>query len=76
MAFTRRKFRGNLKSLLHFDYPYYLEPGDGCRDEIGLMTWTRQGGTKFVGTEIPNDAVVVGTPKCREIGRASCRERV
>lgn len=63
MAFTRRKFRGNLKSLLHFDYPYYLEPGDGCRDEIGLMTWTRQGGTKFVGTEIPNDAVVVGTPK-------------
>lgn len=63
MVFTRRKFRGNLKSLLHFDYPYYLESGDGCRDEIGLTTWTRQGSTKFVGTEIPNDAIVDDTPK-------------
>lgn len=48
---------------MHFDYPYYAEPGDGCRDEIGLEAWTRGTGVKFVGTEAPNDAVVAGTPK-------------
>ena len=59
----RRKFPASWKALLHFDYPYYNEPGDGCRDEIGLETWTRSAGVKFVGAEAPNDAIVADTPK-------------
>ena len=54
---------GKIKALLHFDYPYFGEPGDGCGDEIGVETWTRQGNTKFVGTEIPNDVIVDYTPR-------------
>jgi len=59
----RRKFPSSWKALMHFDYPYYAEPGDGCRDEIGSETWTRAGSVKFVGAEAPNDAIVADTPK-------------
>ena len=51
------------KSLLHFDFPYFGENGDGLRDEIGLLTWTRQGNAKLVGVEEPLDENVAGTPK-------------
>lgn len=51
----RREFNKNYLSLLHFDFPYYGEPGDGCRDEINLLKWERVGDVKFCGSEIPYD---------------------
>ncbi|MBQ7594089.1 MAG: C-type lectin domain-containing protein [Synergistaceae bacterium] len=57
---TVRKF-GTIKSLLHFDYPYFNEPNDGLGDEVSGETWTRIGNTKLAGNEIPYD--VQGTPK-------------
>jgi hypothetical protein len=59
---SRRKFPSSYKSLLHFDFPYVGEPNSGLRDEIGIEGWSAQGNTKFVGTELPNDGVVAGTP--------------
>lgn len=57
-----RKFASNIKSLLHFDFPYYLENNDGLRDEVSSEKFTRNN-VKFVGTEIPNDEIIPGTPK-------------
>ena len=57
----RREFNKNYLSLLHFDFPYFAEPGDGCRDEINLVNWKRIGDVKFAGAEIPNDETF--TPK-------------
>ena len=54
---ARREFDRHYKSLLHFDFPYYAEPGDGCRDEINIISWKRVGNIKFAGVEIPNDEV-------------------
>ena len=36
---SKRDF-GTIKSLLHFNYPYYNEPNDGLDDEVGIETWT------------------------------------
>jgi hypothetical protein len=58
----RRRFKTGWKSSMHYDFPYPGEPGRGLRDEIGILTWEAVGGVKFVGTELPNDAVVPGTP--------------
>lgn len=63
MPFNRRKFDTNIKSLIHFDYPYFAEPFDGCRDEINGNIFARYGGVKFVGTQIPCDKIIAGTPK-------------
>ena len=52
-----------MKSVLHFDFPYYNETGDALRDELGVFSWTRNGSVKFVGSEYPADAIVTGTPK-------------
>lgn len=72
MAYTRRKYSSDIKSLLHFDYPYFMEPGDGCRDEISGETWTRSSSSKFAGAEIPADKINTNTPKfgyrCLETG--------
>ena len=57
---TVRKF-GTIKSLLHFDYPYFNEPNDGLGDEVSGETWTRIGNTKLAGNEIPYD--IGGLPK-------------
>lgn len=57
---SKRDF-GTIKSLLHFDYPYYAEPNDGLGDEVSSETWTREGNTKLAGTEIPYE--VSGSPK-------------
>lgn len=57
-----RKFASNIKSLLHFDYPYYLENNDGLRDEVSSEKFTRNN-VKFVGTEIPNDEIIASCPK-------------
>ena len=51
----RREFNRNFLSLLHFDFPYFAEPDDGCRDELGLLKWKRNGNVKFCGNEIPYD---------------------
>lgn len=51
----RREFDKKFLSLLHFDFPYFNEPGDGCRDEIGRINWERVGSVKFCGSEIPYD---------------------
>lgn len=52
-----------IKVLLHFDYPYFGEPGDGLKDEIGSVTWAKIGTVPFVGTEQPVNSVIPGTPK-------------
>ena len=52
---------GAVKSILHFDYPYYAEPGDGLGDEASSETWTRVGNTNLAGVEAPYD--VQGAPK-------------
>ena len=57
---SKRKF-GRIKSLLHFDYPYFNEPHDGLGDEVSGEVWERVGNTKLAGSEIPYD--VEGAPK-------------
>ncbi len=63
MGVATRKFNRHIKSLMHFDYPYYDEPGDGMRDEIGVLNWTNEGNAIFVGAEVPAAQIVAGTPK-------------
>jgi hypothetical protein len=67
-----RSFHKSVKSLMQFNWPYPGEPGDGLRDEIGILEWTRSGDVKFVGTELPNDGVVTDCPlfgyRCLQIG--------
>lgn len=58
-----RTYSSHIKSLLHFNYPYYAEPGDGLSDDIGAFTWTRSGQAKLAGSEIPADVIISGTPK-------------
>lgn len=58
-----RRFNSHLKALLHFDFPYYAEQGDGLGDDIGNFAWSRVGGAKLVGTDFPADEIVAGTPK-------------
>lgn len=55
---SRRNF-GTIKSLLHFDYPYFNEPNDGLGDEIGLETWTKSStsSVNLHGSEIPKAGV-------------------
>ena len=49
---SKRDF-GSIKSLLHFDFPYYKEPNDGLDDDVGIETWSKEGSAKFYGIEIP-----------------------
>ena len=49
---SKRKF-GAIKSLLHFDYPYFNEPGDGLGDEVGLETWSKESSAALYGSVIP-----------------------
>lgn len=50
---SRRNF-GTVKSLLHFDYPYFNEPNDGLDDEVGLLNWSKSSNNvKLAGTQIP-----------------------
>lgn len=52
---SKRKF-GAIKSLLHFDFPYFNEPNDGLGDEVGMETWSRENGNvKLYGSAIPNE---------------------
>ena len=78
MGVAKRKFPRGYKALLHFDYPYFAEPGDGLRDEIGVLEWSANNpnytdvDVKLVGTEIPVAENVAGTPKfgyrCLQVG--------
>ena len=63
MGVATRKFNRHIKTLMHFDYPYFAEPGDGLRDEIGVLSWEKAGNAKLVGVEIPVAENVPGTPK-------------
>ena len=58
-----RTHNSHIKSLLHFNYPYYAEPGDGLTDDIGIFSWTRSGSAKLAGSEIPADLIISETPK-------------
>lgn len=59
---AERKFESSIKSLLHFDFPYFREANDGLRDEIqNDIAWQRNGGLKFAGSASPCD--VAGSPK-------------
>ena len=60
---ARRYFNSHIKSLVHFDYPYYGQSDDGCRDEINGNIYSRHGSVKFVGYESPCDEIVEGTPR-------------
>lgn len=40
--YTRRTF-GNIKSLLHFDYPYHGAVNSGLLDECSVASWTKYG---------------------------------
>ena len=48
---SKRDF-GNIKCLLHFDYPYFNEPADGLGDEVDLETWKGYD-YKLYGSAIP-----------------------
>ena len=48
----KRNF-GRIKSLLHFDYPYFNEPGDGLGDEVGYESWTGGANFKLGGSQQP-----------------------
>lgn len=63
ITLTYRTFDKSIKSLLHFDYPYFAEPFDGLGDNILGNVWTRKGSIKLVGSSSPADAIVSGTPK-------------
>ena len=52
---------GTIKSLLHFDFPYFNEPGDGLGDEVGLETWSGNSNVLLAGNKIPKAATA--TPK-------------
>ncbi len=60
---SRREYKNGEIALLHFDFPYYGETGDGLRDETGKLSWSAQGNAKLVGAEAPVAQVVEGTPK-------------
>ena len=63
ITISLRSYSSHIKSLLHFNYPYYAETGDGLADDTGLFTWTRSGSAKLAGSEIPADVIISGTPK-------------
>ena len=54
---SRRNF-GTIKSLLHFDFPYFNEPDDGLGDEIGLEAWTKSGSVALYGSSIPKAGTI------------------
>ena len=49
---SKRDF-GNIKCLLHFDYPYYNEPHDGLGDETGNTEFSMYKKAKLAGNIIP-----------------------
>ena len=50
---SKRDF-GTIKSLLHFDYPYFNEPNKGLDDEAGIETWRAASSKiKLYGSAIP-----------------------
>ena len=57
---SKRNF-GSIKSLVHFDFPYFNEPNDGLDDEVRGAEWGRNGNVKLAGTQIPYE--ITGTPK-------------
>ena len=51
---SKRNF-GSIKSLLHFDFPYFNEPSDGLDDYVGLETWSKEDSSvALYGSMVPN----------------------
>ena len=53
----------HIKSLLHFNYPYFGESGDGLADDIGAFSWSRTGNARLAGSQSPADLILASTPK-------------
>ena len=53
----------HIKSLLHFNFPHYLESGDALADDIGIFSWTRSGNAELLGSEYPPPDAMSGCPK-------------
>ena len=53
----------HIKSLLHFNYPYFGESGDGLADDIGAFSWARSGNARLAGSQSPADLILASTPK-------------
>lgn len=52
---SRHRNFGNIRNLLHFDYPYYGEKSDGLGDEATGKAWMKEGHTKLAGTKYPRE---------------------
>ncbi len=63
ITISLRTYSSHIKSLLHFNYPYYSESGDGLFDDILGFCWTRSGSAKLAASESPADLILSGTPK-------------
>ena len=55
----KKIFYGNIKSLLHFDHPYWksttiYETNYGLRDELFLTSWQRYAATMGAGYDMTN----------------------
>ena len=60
--FVSKRDFGTIKSILHFDYPYFNEPNDGLDDDVGIETWhATNSNVKMYGNAIPNAGTF--TPK-------------
>ncbi len=53
----------HIKSLLHFNFPHYLETGDGLADDIGIFSWTPSGNAQLIGSEYPPPDTMNGCPR-------------
>ena len=50
---SKRDF-GNIKCLVHFDFPYFNEPNSGLGDVVGIETWSKENSNvALYGSQIP-----------------------
>lgn len=55
---------GDIKALLHFDYPYHGHPYSGLREEVRSTVWNKSHtDILFAGNELPNDLQNASVPK-------------
>ena len=58
-----RRLKGNILSLLHFDFPHYYASNTGLKDEAGGGEWNRHGGAAFAGNMLPVENFRNDAPK-------------
>ena len=49
--------------MLHFNYPYFGESGDGLADDTGNFSYSRSGNARLAGSQSPADLILTSTPK-------------